>query len=143
MHFSAKIISSLVAFMLFGFLGIANACDDSTQLAISLKLDSKVQAQVDSLHKIVKSFRQEQGKKIEELRVKIEEELVKPNANMKILGTYAKQQADYRLAIQKKWLDCLMQVKKLVTPEQFPSFIASNWGCKCGDADCGCVPSKK
>jgi hypothetical protein len=98
---------------------------------------------IDSLHKAMKEFRAQQGKKIMELRNKIDAELLKPNPDRKLLASCIAQQSELRSKIADKWLESMLTIKSLTKGETFPQYVKGNWGCRCGDSDFGCVPKKE
>jgi hypothetical protein len=133
----------LVAASVLLSFAIANSCPvDSTAGAQHSSLSGGKSKTIDSLHVAMKQFRADQGKKILELRAKIDAELVKPNPDKKLLTSYVAQQSALRQKIADKWLQSMLTIKSLTKEETFPQYVKGNWGCKCGDSDFGCVPKK-
>jgi hypothetical protein len=123
---------------------IANSCPvDSTAGSQHSSVTEGKSKVVDSLHAAMKQFRFEQGKKILELRAKIDAELVKPNPDKNLLASYVAKQSVLRQKIADKWLQSMLTIKSLTKEETFPQYVKGNWGCKCGDSDFGCVPKKE
>jgi len=98
---------------------------------------------IDSLHKAMKEFRAQQGKKIMELRNRIDAELLKPNPDRKLLASCIAQQSELRAKIADKWIESILKIKSATKAESFPQYVKGNWGCHCGDSDFGCVPKKE
>jgi hypothetical protein len=134
----------LIATSILLSFAIANSCpvDSSSGAQHSSVIGGKSKI-IDSLHIAMKQFRAEQGKKILELRAKIDAELVKPNPDKKLLASYVAKQSELRQKIADKWLQSMLSIKSLTKEETFPQYVKGNWGCKCGDSDFGCVPKKE
>jgi hypothetical protein len=98
---------------------------------------------IDSLHRAMKDFRAQQGKKIMELRNKIDVELLKPKPDRRLLASCIAQQSELRTKIADRWLESMLKIKSLTKGDSFPQYVKGNWGCRCGDSDFGCVPKKE
>ncbi len=98
---------------------------------------------IDSLHFAMKEYRAQQGKKIMELRNKIDAELLTPTPNHRLLAAYVAQQSALRQKIADKWLESILAIKALTKADSYPQYVKGNWGCRCGDSDFGCVPKKE
>jgi hypothetical protein len=94
---------------------------------------------IDSLQTVIAQYRIEQGNAIRDLRTKIDEELINPSTNEKLIEQYIVKQAELRSDIETKWVEMLYKVKALTKQDQFIVALNENWGCKSAEADCGCV----
>jgi len=87
-----------------------------------LGLTPEQETKLKELHQKSAPARREQFKKIEEVRAKINAELLKEKPSKKVLDGYAAQMGNLHKQMNESAIDHLLKVKAILTPEQFKKF---------------------
>jgi len=92
------------------------------EVAAQLGLTPEQETKLKELQKQAAPARREQMKKIEELRGKINAELLKEKPSKKVLDDYSTQMGNLHKQMNLLSIDLLLKAKTILTPEQFKKF---------------------
>jgi Spy/CpxP family protein refolding chaperone len=116
----------------------APACEfgrKSAEIYQSIGLSPEQVTQLEALRAEVKKARDSADTKSEELRGRIDQELLKKGPNRKVITATAKQQGALRTKVTEARVDGLVKAKKVVSEEQFGKLVQMHWGCRCTVSD--------
>jgi Spy/CpxP family protein refolding chaperone len=94
------------------------------KLAEKLGLSDQQKSQLKDLRKEMRDFRKSQMDKMNALLEKSKTELLKPAPSKDVLYGYAKEMGEQRRIMAEKEADHLLQVKIILTPEQFTKLLS-------------------
>ena len=92
-----------------------------------LELTPQQKHELDRLHAIVESIRQENVAQLKPLRAKLKAELIKPQPDNAILGKYMQELSILHETNADRWIDHLLRVKAVLTPTQFHLVLEREW----------------
>ncbi|MBD3316350.1 MAG: periplasmic heavy metal sensor [Chitinivibrionales bacterium] len=93
--------------------------------ALDLSEDQK--SQLKELHQEMLTARKEHRQKVKELRGQIRDELAKDNPSRGALDNFVARQADLHKAMSDQRIDHLLNVKEVLTKEQFEKLLDKQW----------------
>jgi hypothetical protein len=129
-------IGTLAAVLLVSCFAAASACEfgaKSGEIYESLGLKDAQVAQLEELRNGIKKVRAETAAASEELRKKIDVELLKAKPSTKVVDGLVAQQGQLRQKVSKARADALLKAKKIVDEKQFSALVEKHWGCRCAE----------
>jgi Spy/CpxP family protein refolding chaperone len=97
------------------------------KMAAELKLNDEQKAKLKELHKANREAMKPFFEKMKGVRDKIKAELLKPESSKQALDGFAAQLGDLHKQMALKRNQHLLQVKKVLTPEQFKKLVSRDW----------------
>jgi Spy/CpxP family protein refolding chaperone len=88
-----------------------------------LNLTPDQKARLKALHSDLKDFRKANFEKMKSMLDKSKEELLKPAPSKAALYTYAQQMGDLHRAMAERMADHMLQMKTILSKEQFQKFL--------------------
>jgi hypothetical protein len=132
------LLISAVALLAVSPMHAVRACEfgkKSAEIYQAIGLSQEQVTQLEALRAVVKKARDDSEAKSEELRTKIDQELLKKAPDRKAVAGMAKQQGTLRTKVVEARVDGLAKAKKIVNEEQFGKLVQMHWGCRCTAAD--------
>jgi hypothetical protein len=97
----------------------------------ALGLSDQQITQLEAIRGEIKKVRDEDEVKSEELRGKIDQELLKKVPDAKVISALSKQQGALRIKTSQARVDGLLKAKKAIADDQFAKLIGMDFGCRC------------
>jgi Spy/CpxP family protein refolding chaperone len=92
-----------------------------------LQLNADQQAKLLTTHNEMQTLRKTQMDEVSAVRVKIKEELAKSNPSKTVLSGFVSELGDLHEKQMQSHIDHMMQLKTILTPEQFQKVIDKQW----------------
>jgi Spy/CpxP family protein refolding chaperone len=103
-----------------------------------LGLNEDQKAKLKQMHTDNKDSFKKYGESIKNIRLKIKDELLKPNPSQSVLDNYARQLGDIHTEIAKAHQQKLLKIKGILTTEQFSKLLTMEAKCPKGFGEhCG------
>ena len=135
---SLAVLVGAVALLVITASYSVRACEfgkKSAEIYQTIGLSAEQVTQLEALRVVVKKARDDAEAKSEELRGKIDQELLKKAPNRKAISAMAKQQGALRTKVTEARVDGLAKARKVVNEEQFGKLVQMHWGCRCTMSD--------
>lgn len=107
--------------------------EKSTEVYKELGLSDEQVAKLESLRNEMKKVRAVSAGTSENVRKKIDAELLKDKPDPKAIDKLVDKQAEIRSNISKARVDALTKAKGIVSKKQFAALVAKHWGCRCAE----------
>ena len=92
-----------------------------------LSLTARQKQALDSLHAFIVSVREENVTKLRFLRAKLKTEMTKLNPDKALISKYLEQLSTLHETNADRWVDHLLRVKAVLTPDQFKIVLEREW----------------
>jgi Spy/CpxP family protein refolding chaperone len=92
-----------------------------------LGLSEEQQSKLKELHEEIRTARKEHWAKMKELRDQVRAELAKEKPSRSALDGFIAQQADHHRVMTATRIDHLLEIKEILTKEQFDKLLDRHW----------------